>query len=304
MLRRLIGFVLVLCLLPMMAFAEETTVYEWTQNGYRVWIKSSEWDNIDMSLSGFEDPLALTQYAADAIVRMVELCGEPRKHQQYRQSGSEVVLDVELCIAPGVSHVIGNHYGKTVQKAAVTYKDLYIAYGCAPIIHELAHVIYPGYMRSLREGFSCYLQDALGGHASVHNFGMDAHEIVQNIVLASDRASKLMPLIGTYRCAGTTADLQRSGYYNASYSFVKYLIETYGMETYMRIHGALEDEYVQHTGKALEQLKEDWLAELTLYESDMTAETFRQRTYETLIALGIPHEGADALSRREAEQLH
>ena len=76
------------------------------------------------------------------------------------------------------------------------------------------------------------------------------------------------------------------------------------METYIRIHGALEDEYVQHTGKALEQLKEDWLAELTLYESDMTAETFRQCASETLISLGIPHEGADALSRREAEQLH
>lgn len=104
------------------------------------------------------------------------------------------------------------------------------------------------------------------------------------------------------------ADLQRSGYYNAAYSFVKYLIETYGLETYLHIHGSMEDEYEyeyeQHTGKTLEQLKEDWRAYLIQYESAMTAERFRQRAYELLISLGVPPEGADALSRREAEQLY
>lgn len=301
MLRQYFCVVLMLCLLPLHAVAKEATVCEWTQNGYRVRMKQAEWNSVDMTHSGFDTPLALAQYAADAIKRMVRLCGEPPKHQQYRTLGSEAVLEVELCIAPGVSHVINTHYGKSIQKAAVTYKDLYIAYGCAPIIHELAHVVYPGYARSLREGLSCYLQDELDGHATVHNFGMDVHEIVQNIVLKSDSAPKLLPLIGAYRSAGTAGAMQRSGYYNASYSFVRYLIDFYGMETYMRIHRSMEDEYVQHTGKTLEEIKADWLAYLTQYESGMTVETFRQRIYEMLLTLGIPHEGADAISRREAE---
>ncbi len=284
--------------LPLFCMAEEMNVYEFTQNGYQATMQQKYWDSFDHTHSGFDTPEDFLRYAVEAIERIVAWGGEPKRLTAYREAGSDVVLSVQFMTTSDISRVLGSNYGKEKQTASITLKDSYLAFQIAPIIHELTHVVYPiAYSRTLRDGLASYLQDELGEYGMVHNFGLNPHEICQNVILPIEYNQNLFGFIGSMSSGSKAASEQRSSFYVASQSFMAYLIETYGIDVSMKIYSSMdEDVYAEQTGKTLEEIRRDWLLYLKRYESDFTAETIRQNAYETLLRHGASQAGAASLS--------
>jgi len=281
-------------LLSISATADELGKYEYTRNGYQATMLQKHWDSFDHTHSGFDTPQDFLQYAVDAMERIVQWGGGTKKLNEYREAGNEVILSVQFTTTSGMSHVVSSNYGKEKQMAIITLKDNYLAYRIAPIIHELTHVVYPiGYSRTLREGLASYVHDELSEYGTVHNFGMNPHEICQNVILPLESNQNLLKFVGAIDSGKTTTNEQRASFYVASQSFMTYLIETYGIEASMGIYSSMsEDAYEEQTGKTLEEIRTEWVLYLKEYESDFSAETIRKYTYNLAIEHGIPEDGA------------
>lgn len=293
-----LGLIVFMTLLPFSGLAEGLTVYEYTHNGYQATMLERHWNSFNHTHSGYDTPEAFLQYAAEAMERIVQWGGGTKKLNGYREAGSDVVLSVQFITTSGMSHVVSSNYGKEKQMAVVALKDGYLAYHLAPVIHELTHVVYqPAYSRTLREGLASYVQGELGEYGVVHNFGLNPHEICRNVIAPMESNQNLFGIVGSMNSGKTTAMEQRSAFYVASYSFMAYLIESYGIETSLKIYSSMdEDAYAEQTGKTLAEIREDWLLYLQQYESDFSMETIREHTYDLAIRHGIPEAEAGSFS--------
>lgn len=297
-----IGYCLALlvfiALLPRFGMTEERVVYAYTHNGYQATMLERHWNSFNHTHSGYDTPEAFLQYAAEAMERIVQWGGGTKKLNGYREAGSDVILSVQFITTSGMSHVVSSNYGKEKQMAVVALKDGYLAYHLAPVIHELTHVVYqPAYSRTLREGLASYVQDELGEYGVVHNYGLNPHEICQNVIVPLESNRNLFGVVGSMNSGKTTSMEQRSAFYIASYSFMAYLIETYGIETSLAIYSSMdEDVYAEQTGKTLEEIREEWLIYLKQYESSFSMEDIRRHTYDLAIRHGIPEAEAGSFS--------
>lgn len=156
------------------------------------------------------------------------------------------------------------------------------SYSIEPVVHELTHVICQDYWSlSLREGLACYLNDEAGFQPTIFNYGMDANSLCENIVFNSDYdCDGIISELGTETIESQYANgKERGAYYICAYSFAKYIIETYGMETFMNIYQSDEgiDAYQIETGKTLAILKREWKDYLTIYDGDITLEQYNEQ---------------------------
>lgn len=296
--RKLITLICCFLLMPLLCAGETLTLHEATHGKFQATMTSSNWDRYDFSHSGFSTPEAFLQYAAEKMEQMIAYGGYPNRLAQYHQNGNDIILKIQFAMTDKESKTNASSYGKHMQQGMISLKDIYFAFQMAPIVHEMTHVVYWSASRSLNEGLAQHMQDHLGGNAAVHNLGMNPHEICQNVIIPSLLHQEIVESVGTFEKAGSAANDQRAAYYIAAYSFVDYLIETYGIETYLNIHFGKDDTaYSVYTGKELEDLRRDWLSYIERYESDFTAETYRQTFYDMAIENGMPLGPAESLSQ-------
>lgn len=130
-------------------------------------------------------------------------------------------------------------------------------------LHEIVHIYAPNGNRFLAEGLAVHAHDFLGGISAFPNFGQDPHVLAQRVapdhsVLALDRFATPRPLgdRGTYIVAG---------------SFVRFLIERYGMERFRLLYALTPlTSYRRDAGdparwspvygKTIEELEREWRA--------------------------------------------
>ncbi len=135
----------------------------------------------------------------------------------------------------------------------------------AASLHELVHIYAPNGNRFLAEGLAVYAQEALQGQRAYPNFGRDLHE------MARDRAGKIsltaLDKIATPRSLGRQGKSAEA--YLASGSFVRFLIEHYGMATFRAIYdltpmvpgrrvAGSPDRWREIYGPSLTELEGDW----------------------------------------------
>lgn len=293
-----IGLILLMLFLPLAAVSEGLEEYVYTRNGYRATIWKEHWESFSPSLSGFDTPEEFLEYAVNAMEQIVAWGGGTKKLDDYRAAGNDVILSVEFISTSGMSRNVSVNYGKTKQMATIALKDRYFSYGFAPIIHELTHTIYPiAYSRTLREGLASYVQDELCEDGTVHNYGLNPHEICQNVILPSAANQNLFGFVGSIESGRKAVNEQRSSFYVVSQSFMTYLIETYGVDTSLRIYSSMDEEaYIEQTGKTLEEIRGDWLTYLKQYESDFSLDTIRSHAYRFALEHEIPEEEAISFS--------
>lgn len=135
--------------------------------------------------------------------------------------------------------------------------------GIPPLAHELAHLIARnGSHLALTEGLAQVIQ----GEFSNMDPSIHLHEIItpyskfyltEENQIAIDAISKLEELELDFY--GDSFELVDS-FYTLSYSFVKYLIDEYGIDKFMEIYYAedLNSKYEEIYGKNAEQLCEEW----------------------------------------------
>lgn len=139
--------------------------------------------------------------------------------------------------------------------------------GEAATVHEVIHVYAPNANRFLAEGLAVYGHDLLGGPPAYPNFGRNLHEIAlrganKDLVMTLERTATPTALEDTHKDGEAIAG-----------SFVKFLIEQYGMEKFRTLYeltpllpkqrnaGAVE-RWQSIYGQTFEGLIDAWLVAL------------------------------------------
>ncbi|MBQ2700372.1 MAG: hypothetical protein IJF65_04355 [Clostridia bacterium] len=275
--------VVIICLFCFWGSSTALAANEYTlqADGYELVMWQMDWDSFDHTHSAFQTPEALLSYVEDCVDQIVELTGNSNWMGRYSTKQIRIATTTR------------GSYANSRIRPTIYLNINWLSSDMAPIIHELGHIVAPiDTSRSLEEGFNTYLQFALNGMPSVHSFGMDPHLVMQNILrnhplTTSDFLSSIgaLELNSSYAFNQAT---ERSAFYVASHSFVNYLIDTYGFETFWNLsHSNSKEAYQLYTGKALETLQQDWLVYLkTEYTADFTLKDFEASLYDTLIEHG------------------
>lgn len=142
------------------------------------------------------------------------------------------------------------------------------------IIHEIVHVVAPNANRFLAEGLAVYAQERLQGQMAFPNYGADVHEEAARLAGPSGLATYVLALerYATPRRLRSASLDERQGYLIAG-SFVRYLIETFGLEKFRALYdvtplvsGAREPgtpvRWHRSYGKSLSTLAMEWEREL------------------------------------------
>jgi hypothetical protein len=127
------------------------------------------------------------------------------------------------------------------------------------IVHEVTHIVAPSRGRSgrfLDEGLGIYMQEKFGGpdDRTYPNMGRDLHEETARLV---QEYGKIIPLKNAEAVrADITKSFARGVAYIEEGSFVRHLIETYGLEKFMKVYEG--DRYENVYGKEFGFLAEEW----------------------------------------------
>lgn len=159
--------------------------------------------------------------------------------------------------------------------------------GAAPYLHETTHLIVLRYavLRSpeqwhmwLFEGFPSYVEDAvvekLGGMAG-HVFAQGGNAAIDRAAaeaLAMPRGHEVLEFIGRQGAPQDLADRANVArpFYVLSQSFTKYLVDTIGLDAFMKsilpkmlYASAFEAEVLRLSGKTLGTLRMEWLTKIS-----------------------------------------
>ena len=120
----------------------------------------------------------------------------------------------------------GNH-------GQVIFRMRTIRQGTSPITHEIVHAVAPNGNRFLAEGLATHAHDTLGGQSAFPNFGNDLHARARQFANDAD-----MPALEGLAVPARLQlpDLQPQGAYLVAGSFVRFLIETHGMEKFRALY--------------------------------------------------------------------
>lgn len=125
------------------------------------------------------------------------------------------------------------------------------------IVHELTHIIAPSQgkpNRYLDEGLAVFMQEKFGAGKSYPNMGEDVHQVTMRLIKTVGEPIPIYKLEET-RNSSLTSNLRRLAYLQEG-SFVKYLVEKYGLKDFMAMYEGKSYEKVYK--KSLDDLEKEW----------------------------------------------
>jgi hypothetical protein len=125
------------------------------------------------------------------------------------------------------------------------------------IVHELTHVIAPSQEkpnRYLDEGLAVFMQEKFGADKSYPNMGEDVHQLTSRLIRKVGQPVSIYKLEET-RHSSPSGDVRQLAYLQEG-SFVRYLIEKYGLQDFMAMYEGKSYERIYK--KSLEDLERDW----------------------------------------------
>ncbi len=158
----------------------------------------------------------------------------------------------------------------------------------AKLVHEFGHVVLNNsFSISLEDGMCQYLDDQISPYAMGNSTGipyqdlfcLDIQYAIEMNVVSQTELDKLRVGIGkegrAYPYAENSSDSKQ--WYSMSFSFVNYLIDTYGLPDVVELlkEGESQADYEKYLGHSLEELKEDWWNYVINYQSEYSLEDIR-----------------------------
>ncbi|MGD6845452.1 hypothetical protein ACQCVH_23500 [Bacillus infantis] len=141
----------------------------------------------------------------------------------------------------------------------------YVSEGNYPLIHEMTHALFKDEKGQVtQEGLAIYMQDTYSERSVNPNYQEDTHEITKHL-MSKEIMLPLETLLQddrffSYINFDKDSSSLRWLAYIESASFTRYLIDEYGLEKFLEIHGdpdlTTTVRYVY--GKSLEQLEGEW----------------------------------------------
>ena len=156
------------------------------------------------------------------------------------------------------------------QRGTMLFRARATERGRAAITHELVHVFAPNANRFLAEGLAVYAHEHLGGVAAYPNDGDDLNETARDF---ADKADfNLLDRVATPARLETSHLDGREAYIVAG-SFVRFLIESYGLDRFRRLYALTPliprarnagdpGRWTEIYGKDIVALGKDWKAKI------------------------------------------
>lgn len=258
--------------------------------GYQIVMSEAAWKSIPTKYSVFQTPEELLAYAEKAINSIAEATGEKEWMARYRQK------KVRIATTKGASHTEGGYGSNKTLSPVIHLKIGLLAYNIAPVIHELTHIVCQGYTSiSLREGLACYLNDQLGGFPTVFNAGQNAHLICRDVIDDEEFevVSSWMGRSEVLKQYEIASGELRNTFYVCAQSFATYLIDTYGIERFMKVYNAPDEKaYEMYFSKNLDTVRREWIDYLNAYEGQYTVDMYNQEMINTVVERGMDKETA------------
>lgn len=116
----------------------------------------------------------------------------------------------------------------------IKFRTKRVLSGRSPIVHQLIHVFAPNGNRFLAEGLAVYAEEYLTNQIAFPTFGKDLHQAAKAFAATTDLKG-LEAIATPYRLKIYGKNEQPEGYTVAG-SFVRYLIESEGMEKFQTLY--------------------------------------------------------------------
>ena len=164
----------------------------------------------------------------------------------------------------------------------------------ANLTHELGHlVLNNSFSISLEDGMCEYLNQEINQYSMLNSTGIPFQDLfcldvkygMENNKVEQEELDKLKAWIGkegrTYPYTENSKDSEV--WYCMSFSFVNYLIDTYGLSDVVELirEGETQADYEKYLGHSLEELKENWWNYVINYQSEYTIEELQQKALDS-----------------------
>jgi hypothetical protein len=235
------------------------------------------------ALDSFLDGFALGSYkcvfVGERVAVWVAKTEAPEKYVVEGEKIDEAIPKIETYL----NTLLGKHYDGT-EKVYFFYGGTSVAFTpggsyAKPVVfmplssdpysfhnylHELTHLLTPQHSDWVSEGLAVYLNDKLGGDGGFPNYGSDIDQLALSYLNETD----ILENVGDETYYPSRSELMTGvgqGWYILSGSFVKYMIEKTGIESFMQIYSApdMQAGLEEITKKTLREWKTEWLSYLS-----------------------------------------
>ncbi|HSK28644.1 MAG TPA: hypothetical protein VLA17_01660 [Candidatus Limnocylindria bacterium] len=121
------------------------------------------------------------------------------------------------------------------------------------LLHEIVHVYAPHNNRFLAEGLAVYLHARFAGNPAFPNFSEDLRRSAARR-LTTVPSLKILNAVRTPRPLSTVMNEETA--YTVAGSFVRFLIENYGLESFRKVYES--EDYDKVYAKSLDLLETEW----------------------------------------------
>lgn len=250
--------------------------------------KMDYWDLMDLSDTDISDRKECEKLVEDYLVQIGEVLNCEEWWMDTNADADTFVLNVDISENTSRSFnsgraqsLGGSQVGSGVTLAVDFYKD-------GELAHELTHIIGIGYSDEfsigLAEGLCEYVQTEVGD--VVYNKEWDFQNYMSVLVKSEiefEEGRDMIYEISEHVGSGEKGCPYGQGYkmfmwYNMNHSFVRYLIDTYGMETVKDfiLYGNNENSYNEYFGKSYMELKDEWFSYILSYDNQITIQDIRE----------------------------
>lgn len=197
----------------------------------RVMMADIDWNSLDHTLCGYTSKQQMLDEVSGYAVTIAALTGRKDWTEFYGSGG----VAVEIRFTESASHVEGGYQSYQKKTPRIYINRTMAQCDFWPLAHELTHLICPEYScLTLREGLACYMQDEVGQSPAVFNYGLDVHIYACQYLAADEIDCLILTANPGYDSSTDIATGEkRAAFYLCSYSFSRYLIETYGIDRFM-----------------------------------------------------------------------
>lgn len=144
-------------------------------------------------------------------------------------------------------------------KCSIVINQIDFLIDMAPLAHEITHILALGSDGALTEGLAEFMQERYGKNPDSDTIGYPIYSVAKAMLKYVDPTILDGVVFGglNYKLLNQEDSFY---FYIFSHSFVKYLIEKYGISVFMEAYSQGGYNYEKVFGEDCENLKKDWLA--------------------------------------------
>ncbi len=254
------------------------------------------WELYDMSDTIFPNKESLENYTSHYLKEVEEFLDCGGWWKEINPQAKEIQITYYLRRARICDAGIPMAFGQDAVAVSITLSRSILQnpnmglYGKdANLVHELGHVVLNNsFSISLEDGMCEYLNEQISQYSMLNSIGIPLQDLVcldiqygmENNEAEQAELDKLKAGIGkegrTYPYS--TNSMNSKIWYCMSFSFVNYLIDTYGLSDVVELirEGETQADYEKYLGHSLEELKEDWWNYVINYQSEYNMEDMKQ----------------------------